>query len=724
MVGERRLTTADVLGIYRPADREPMHLSPHGSLLAVTVRSGAPGVPAEAGTSYSPDGVPLDKAGSRILVVDVESGDQVQPFADAEISWGARWSPDGSVLAGYVGRVGQRPHVGVWHRQTGGTLAFPDAVVRPFFGFEVPQWLPDGRAVVVKLAPSEEQPRLEDAAADATQAGITVWTTDPDKGADASLSTGFMETFRCDLATVDVTSGEVRRLMTSRSLIGWRVAPDGHAVAALLDVGWQLTGDEFYSDLVVVGLDGTTRTLAPRVCQEEAQGFSWSPDSSRLAYVTQHAQDRTRLFVVASEGHTSPLELTADADVARLPELLPGAYDAPRWSADGQHLLLPARGGYVEFDTGTPSKTRVVETGDQRKFVGWMQPWSEPTLAVETSRAVLDVVRDADTKGLVVRRVDLDTATATDLRSIAAEWIDPSFGIELQPDLSRVYLWLGTADHPPQVAVFDRHFLDKNTLFDPNPQLQGVAMGSTRLVTWRAADGRRLSGTLLQPVRSESTPPPVPAPLVVDVYGGRLGSNHRHTFGGRLIFNGQLLANHGYAVLWPDMPMTGPDPLRQLPGLITPAVDELVAAGVVDRKRVGVMGQSYGGYCALGLLTQTSLFRAGVCTAGSVDLVSAYGTLTPRGDSQWIGWLESGDGRLGGSCGTVQRRTSRTPHCSTSTTSPHRSCSPAAPPTKKKWARQERPSAHSAASARQPSYACTTVRNMTPASGPNAINTT
>ncbi len=136
---------------------------------------------------------------------------------------------------------------------------------------------------------------------------------------------------------------------------------------------------------------------------------------------------------------------------------------------------------------------------------------------------------------------------------------------------------------------------------------------------------------------------------MVDVYGGRLGSNHRHTFGGRLIFNGQLLANHGYAVLWPDMPMTGPDPLRQLPGLITPAVDELVAAGVVDRKRVGVMGQSYGGYCALGLLTQTSLFRAGVCTAGSVDLVSAYGTLTPRGDSQWIGWLESGDGRLGGS---------------------------------------------------------------------------
>jgi dipeptidyl aminopeptidase/acylaminoacyl peptidase len=78
-------------------------------------------------------------------------------------------------------------------------------------------------------------------------------------------------------------------------------------------------------------------------------------------------------------------------------------------------------------------------------------------------------------------------------------------------------------------------------------------------------------------------------------------------------------------------------------------VNQLVELGIADPERVGVMGNSYGGYCTLGLLVQTGRFRAAVANAGFYDLVSAYITMDPTGISRWLGWAESGQGRMGGS---------------------------------------------------------------------------
>jgi dienelactone hydrolase len=78
-------------------------------------------------------------------------------------------------------------------------------------------------------------------------------------------------------------------------------------------------------------------------------------------------------------------------------------------------------------------------------------------------------------------------------------------------------------------------------------------------------------------------------------------------------------------------------------------VDALLERGIADPDRLGLMSQSYGGYCTLALLTQTARFKAAVAVAGMTNLTSFYGILSPRGDNPWLGWSESGQGRLGGS---------------------------------------------------------------------------
>jgi dipeptidyl aminopeptidase/acylaminoacyl peptidase len=68
------------------------------------------------------------------------------------------------------------------------------------------------------------------------------------------------------------------------------------------------------------------------------------------------------------------------------------------------------------------------------------------------------------------------------------------------------------------------------------------------------------------------------------------------------------------------------DKLKVLPDGVLPAVDAVIARGIVDPDRVAVAGQSDGGFATLGLITETNRFRSAIESAGFSDLVSLYGT--------------------------------------------------------------------------------------------------
>jgi dipeptidyl aminopeptidase/acylaminoacyl peptidase len=96
----------------------------------------------------------------------------------------------------------------------------------------------------------------------------------------------------------------------------------------------------------------------------------------------------------------------------------------------------------------------------------------------------------------------------------------------------------------------------------------------------------------------------------------------------------QALAAHGYVVVFPSMPLKPEgepsDPYMDLQTGVIPAVDKMIEIGIADPKRIGVMGQSYGGYSTYGLVTQTNRFQAAVALAGLPDLISLYGQFDAR----------------------------------------------------------------------------------------------
>lgn len=78
-------------------------------------------------------------------------------------------------------------------------------------------------------------------------------------------------------------------------------------------------------------------------------------------------------------------------------------------------------------------------------------------------------------------------------------------------------------------------------------------------------------------------------------------------------------------------------------GTVMPGVNAAIDQGFADPDRIAVMGQSYGSYCVLALITQTTRFKAAIITAAVLhpDLFADY--LSSEGST---GYYEKGQGNM------------------------------------------------------------------------------
>lgn len=168
---------------------------------------------------------------------------------------------------------------------------------------------------------------------------------------------------------------------------------------------------------------------------------------------------------------------------------------------------------------------------------------------------------------------------------------------------------------------------------DPTPAVRAI---KKRLVKYKRNDGLDLSFTLYTPPGYQDGDR---VPTVLYAYpndyadakaaGQVTGSEQTFT----QLRQYKLLLLAGYAIIdRASFPIIG-DPkkaydtyLEQLVADAKAAVDKAVAIGVADPHRIGVTGHSHGALMTVNLLAHSDLFRAGVATSGSYNK-----TLTPFG---------------------------------------------------------------------------------------------
>lgn len=201
----------------------------------------------------------------------------------------------------------------------------------------------------------------------------------------------------------------------------------------------------------------------------------------------------------------------------------------------------------------------------------------------------------------------------------------------------------------PDVWSGDQVFEHRHRLSDPNPQQKSFVWPVVRLVHWDTFSGKSLEGLLYFP---ETIDIEKKYPMVVYFYERNADNLNDYNAPAptRSIVNKSFYPSNGYIVFVPDITYTEGSPGRD-------AFDAIVSGTqfvsnmfpFIDRKHIGIQGQSWGGYQTAWLITQTDLFAAAMAGAPVANMTSAYGGIRGESGLSRMFQYEHDQSRIGGS---------------------------------------------------------------------------
>ncbi|RRJ90759.1 S9 family peptidase [Flavobacterium macacae] len=180
-------------------------------------------------------------------------------------------------------------------------------------------------------------------------------------------------------------------------------------------------------------------------------------------------------------------------------------------------------------------------------------------------------------------------------------------------------------DRPPVLMATDGG--SSSLLMASNPQQADYHWGKSEIIHYAVAGGKALRGALFYPAGYD---PKIKYPMVVHIYQQQSELVNRyinpsdHEMAG---FNVSNFTTRGYLVLLPDIVFEIGNPGLSAASCVIAATQAVIDKGIVDPKRIGLDGHSFGGYEANFIVTQTDMFAAATSGAGLSDLTSEYLTV-------------------------------------------------------------------------------------------------
>ena len=471
--------------------------------------------------------------------------------------------------------------------------------------------------------------------------GGAVWTADVAGGQSRKLHDGASPAWSPDGARIALLlkgqlwivplEGQAARLTTGEQKADrFQWSPDGKKIAFLTPApSLKKPGAPTVVDVndlprnQIMVVDAATRAVTSATSPEYSalgyeqwfpDGFSWSPDSRRIAFTWRpHAK--------AGSHHQGDLAVV-NADGTRLEVLArrPGYDGNPRWSPDGRQLAFISTGRYdwvrisnlLTLDLASRQVRNLSREFDESvKEFHWTLDGSR--LYFVAGQGVSTQVFVADARQGAVRQV--------------SQGQDVIGELSITPDGKRCAFIRQNAAGPPEVYVSE--------LGEWKPRiLTRVAMEQTKnwvaleteIVRWKSFDGMEIEGVVHKPAGYERGRR---YPLLVVPHGGPHGVQ-TNVFP---LGNTRLFGERGWVVFRPNFRGSGNYGERFLRanlygwGLgdyqdIMTGADHLIAVGLVDGERMAISGSSYGGYMTSWVISQTNRFKAAVAGCGITDVPS------------------------------------------------------------------------------------------------------
>jgi dipeptidyl aminopeptidase/acylaminoacyl peptidase len=349
---------------------------------------------------------------------------------------------------------------------------------------------------------------------------------------------------------------------------------------------------------------------------DESDG-TWSPNGEEIAFISNHTAEPERnittdLYVVAAKAGSEPRQLTqyTGADVG-----------PPQWSPDGKEIAF-LRGGPVRYWQYQENQLAVIAADGSGHA---------KLLTADFDRPIDDPQWTPDGKHLIALVTDdrnqypaaIDVATDKVNRLGDGEGVAGSLSGKAGHD---ALVWT-TDTKPSEVYALSDGQLRQ--LSHQNAKLLSeLVLADAKNVDCRSRDGTQVGGLITLP---EGPGASKPYPMLLWIHGGPQGQD-AHEFSPMR----QLFAARGYTVLnvnyrgsngrgiayqkaiWADW---GVKEVQD----VEACVSKVIQQGIVDPKRMGVGGWSYGGITTDFLIASTNEFEAASAGAGMGDPLELYG---------------------------------------------------------------------------------------------------
>jgi dipeptidyl aminopeptidase/acylaminoacyl peptidase len=351
-------------------------------------------------------------------------------------------------------------------------------------------------------------------------------------------------------------------------------------------------------------------------------GWDWSPDGKSIVFAhvpSPLADDWTKsdisiVDIAAAEVKSFAATRAAESAPLYSPDGKWIAYNIsdipPTWAAVSRVAISPVSGG--------PAKTLAATFDQQPNLVGWSADGKG--------------IYFAETEGTISRLslLPLDGGAPVPLNA----GMNQVLGAVLNASRTIFGLSVQTWDSPPEAYVTPVGQWAPVQVSHANADSPRYPLGKTEVLRWKAPDGLEIEGLLTYPVGYEKGKR---FPLALVIHGGPTGVFTQNYIAMRGVYPIAAYAAEGWAVLRCNIRGSsgygkafrhanardwGGKDYRDLMA----GVDRVIAMGVADPERLGVMGWSYGGYMTSWIITQTKRFKAASIGAPVTNLMSFNGT--------------------------------------------------------------------------------------------------
>lgn len=401
----------------------------------------------------------------------------------------------------------------------------------------------------------------------------------------------------------------------------------------------EMTWDFWYYDLYRVDLSSGDRSLL----LEKFHGWSsyLSPNGKTLCYFDPADSNWYAKDIEANKLVNLTTAIPANFysryhDVAQKI----GAAGGVEWVSDQNSVLLQGQYDLWIVPLDGSKATRLTK-GIEKQLVYSYLSIDDEEVFVDLSKPIFAKFINDVTKSEGI--VSIENGIESKLLDLDAKIMN----VHKAVDSDAVTYQYMTLERYPDLYLTDLTFKKSEKISDANPQQIDYNWAKVEIVKWKDYNGDSIRGLLYKP---ENFDPSKKYPMIVyfyERYTDRIHYYYRPKTTASIIYPTEYASN-GYLVFIPDIGYEIGKPAQSAYNAIMSGTDYLVRNNdFIDSTKLGLQGQSWGGYQTAQMVTMTNRFKCGMAGAPVSNMFSAYGGMRWGSGLSRTFQYETGQSRIG-----------------------------------------------------------------------------